>query len=74
MGEDALGEIEKPQRSKVVEEKMASGAFGEEGAGLEAVAGGGLFSLFVDEKGTVSLISSSWPFARHAHRCCLASN
>ena len=54
MGEDQLNEFERPQRNKVVEEKMDNGEFGEEGAGLETVAAGGLFSLFVDEKGTVS--------------------
>ncbi|KAJ3531511.1 hypothetical protein NM688_g7565 [Phlebia brevispora] len=53
MGEDALGELEKPTRNKLVEQKMQDGEFGEEGAGLEAVAAGGLFTLFVDEKGTV---------------------
>ena len=54
MGEDALGEYEKPTRNKVVEQKMQEGEFGRAGAGLEAVAAGGLFSIFVDEKGTVS--------------------
>lgn len=54
MGEDSLGEFEKPTRNKLVEEKMHDGEFGEEGAGLEAIAAGGLFTLFVDEKGTVS--------------------
>ncbi|KIK67820.1 hypothetical protein GYMLUDRAFT_92496 [Collybiopsis luxurians FD-317 M1] len=32
---------------------MQGGVFGEEGAGLEEVAGGGMHSLFVDEKGTI---------------------
>ena len=54
MSEDALGEFEKPTRNKLVEEKMADGAFGGEGAGLEAVAAGGMYSLFIDEIGTVS--------------------
>lgn len=55
MGEDALGEFEKPQRNKLVEQKIAEGAYGGEGAGLESVAAGGMFSLFIDEKGTVSI-------------------
>lgn len=54
MGEDSLCEFEKPTRNKLVEQMMHDGKFGEEGAGLEAVAAGGLFTLFVDETGTVS--------------------
>jgi regulator of chromosome condensation len=54
MGEDSLGEFEKPTRNKLVEEKGEDGAFGGEGAGLESVAAGGMYSLFIDEKGTVS--------------------
>lgn len=53
MGEDALGEFEKPQRNKLVEQKSEDGEFGEEGAGLETVAAGGMYSLLIDEKGTV---------------------
>ncbi|THG96280.1 hypothetical protein EW026_g5529 [Hermanssonia centrifuga] len=53
MGENSLGELEKPQRNKLVEQKMQEGVYGEEGAGLEAVAAGGMYSLFVDEKGTI---------------------
>ena len=53
-GENVLGELEKPTRNKLIEQKVAEGAFGEPGAGLEAVAAGGMFSLFIDEKGTVS--------------------
>ena len=56
MGEDALGEYEKPQRNKLVEQKMEEGVFGGEGAGLETAAAGGMYTLFVDEKGTVSRI------------------
>ena len=54
MGEDRLGELHKPTRNKWVEECMAKGRFGStEGAGLESIAAGGLYSLFVDENGTV---------------------
>lgn len=56
MGEDLLGEYEKPMRNKIVEQKMQDGEFGEDDAGLEAVAAGGLFTLLLDEKGTVSLM------------------
>lgn len=58
MGEDALGEFEKPQRNKLVEQKSEDGEFGEEGAGLETVAAGGMYSLFIDEKGTVRISTS----------------
>jgi hypothetical protein len=68
MGPDQLGEIRKPKKSAWAEEKMEDGAFGEEGAGFESVAGGGLHSLFVDEKGTVScpsnLVDKSKPYCR----------
>ncbi|KAF7797412.1 hypothetical protein EIP86_008607 [Pleurotus ostreatoroseus] len=54
MGEDVLGEeYTKPTRNKIVEQKMQDGEFGGEDAGLEAVAAGGLFTLLLDEKGTV---------------------
>ncbi|CAL1701214.1 unnamed protein product [Somion occarium] len=53
MGPDILAEFDKPRKSTWVEKKIEEGAFGEEGAGLEAVAAGGLHTLFVDEKGTV---------------------
>lgn len=56
MGEDQLGELEKPTRNKLVEEKMDDGEFGGQGAGLEAVAAGGMYSLFIDEQGTVSQV------------------
>lgn len=56
MGEDCLGELEKPTRNKLVEEKMEDGVFGGEGAGLEFVAAGGMYSLFIDEQGTVGYI------------------
>jgi len=54
MGESQLGELHKPARNKWVEQGMAEGRFGPaEGAGLESIAAGGLYSLFVDENGTV---------------------
>ena len=54
MGEDQLGELHKPSRNKWVERGMTEGRFGtREGAGLESIAAGGLYSLFVDENGTV---------------------
>lgn len=55
MGPDVLGEIQKPRKNPWVEEKMQEGEFGEEGAGLVAIAAGGLHSVFSDEKGTVGL-------------------
>ncbi|KAG9317384.1 regulator of chromosome condensation 1/beta-lactamase-inhibitor protein II [Chiua virens] len=40
-------------RNTWVDTKIKEGVFGSEGAGLEAVAAGGLHTLFIDEKGTV---------------------
>lgn len=54
MGPDFLGEFGKPKKSAWIEEQIEDGAFGGEGAGLEAVAAGGLHTLLIDEKGTVS--------------------
>ena len=54
MGPDVLGELDKPKKNTWVEQHMQEGTFGEAGAGLEAIAAGGLHSLFIDEKGTVS--------------------
>ena len=54
MGPDVLGELDKPRKNVWVEQQMEEGTFGEVGAGLESVAGGGLHTLFIDEKGTVS--------------------
>jgi hypothetical protein len=54
MGPDILGELDKPKRNVWVEEQMQEGTFGGEGAGLESIVGGGLHTLFIDEKGTVS--------------------
>lgn len=56
MGPDILGDIQKPRRNAWIEEGIASGRFGDNGAGLEAVAAGGLHSLFVDEKGIVRFL------------------
>ncbi|KAA1478132.1 RCC1/BLIP-II [Dentipellis sp. KUC8613] len=54
MGTDALGEFSKPKRNLWIEEKIGEGVFGDEpGAGLIAIAAGGLHTLFVDEKGTI---------------------
>lgn len=53
MGPDMLGEYPKPKPNKLIQEKIEHGEFGSEGAGLEAVAAGGMHTLFVDEKGTV---------------------
>lgn len=54
MGSDFLGEFSKPKKNAWIEEQIGHGAFGGEGAGLEAVAAGGLHTLLIDEKGTVS--------------------
>lgn len=56
-GADQLGEFTIPKRNTYFEKKMEEGVFGGEGAGLEAIAAGGLHTLFIDEKGTVSSIS-----------------
>jgi hypothetical protein len=54
MGPDVLGEISKPKRNTWVEEHIQDGAFGEDNAGIESVVCGGLHTIYVDEKGTVS--------------------
>ncbi|PCH41194.1 RCC1/BLIP-II [Wolfiporia cocos MD-104 SS10] len=53
MGADFLGEYGKPKKNVWIEKKIQEGVFGEENAGLEAVAAGGLHSLFIDEKGAI---------------------
>lgn len=53
LGPDVLNELDKPKKNSWAEQQMEKGTFGEEGAGLEEVAGGGMHSLFIDEKGTV---------------------
>ena len=61
MGDDQLGELHKPVRNKWAEQGMSEGRFGPiEGAGLESIAAGGLYSLFVDENGKVR--DTSYPF------------
>lgn len=52
-GADQLGEFAVPKRNTWFEKKMEEGVFGGEGAGLEAIAAGGLHTLLIDEKGTV---------------------
>ena len=59
MGPDYLGEFDKPKKNAWVEEGIEDGKFGEEGAGIESVASGGLHSVFVDERGTVSVLRIS---------------
>lgn len=54
LGPDVLAEFPKPKRHVWAEKKMEEGIFGEEGAGIEYVAAGGLHTVFIDEKGTVS--------------------
>lgn len=58
MGADSLGEYEKPKWNPWVKSKIQEGVFGGEGASLEAVAAGGLHTLFIDEKGVVSARTS----------------
>ncbi len=47
-------EIPKPRKNAFVAEHIEEGTFGGDEAGLESIAAGGLHTLFVDEKGTVS--------------------
>lgn len=54
MGPDVLGEVSKPKRNTWIEEHIKAGAFGEDNAGIESVACGGLHTIFLDERGTVS--------------------
>lgn len=50
-------EIAKPRKNAFVAEKIEEDAFGEDNAGLESVAAGGLHTLLLDEKGAVSRVS-----------------
>ena len=54
MGPDVLGEVSKPKRNTWIEEHIKAGDFGEDNAGIESVACGGLHTIFLDERGTVS--------------------
>jgi regulator of chromosome condensation len=54
MGPSVLGEVSKPKRHTWIEEHIEDGAFGEDDAGIESVACGGLHTIFLDERGTVS--------------------
>lgn len=54
LGDDERGEIARPRLHAWVEEAIEDGKFGAEpGAGLEAIAVGGMHSLAIDEKGRV---------------------
>ncbi|KAJ3862914.1 regulator of chromosome condensation 1/beta-lactamase-inhibitor protein II [Lentinula novae-zelandiae] len=53
LGPDVLDEFDKPKKHSWAEEQIQDGTFGEEGAGLEEIAGGGMHSLFIDEMGTI---------------------
>ncbi|KAI0780458.1 regulator of chromosome condensation 1/beta-lactamase-inhibitor protein II [Trametes elegans] len=46
-------ELSKPRKNAFVSEKIEEGVFGEDHAGLESVAAGGLHTLLLDEKGTI---------------------
>lgn len=53
-------EWDKPKRNTLVERMAEEGNFGADGAGLEAIAAGGMHSLAVDEKGTVRNTHLFW--------------
>jgi regulator of chromosome condensation len=53
LGPDETAELFKPKLHEWCAEAVESGKFGEEGAGIEAVAAGGMHSLMVDEEGKV---------------------
>lgn len=59
MGSDVLGELPKPRKNAWVEEGIKDNIFGPDGAGIEAIAAGGLHTIFVDEKGTVSIYAGA---------------
>ena len=51
-------EIAKPRKNAFVASHIEEGTFGGEEAGLESIAAGGLHTLFIDEKGAVSIVLS----------------
>jgi regulator of chromosome condensation len=55
LGPDNTTELFKPKLHDWCAEAVNSGKFGEVGAGIEAVAAGGMHSLMVDEEGKVHL-------------------
>ena len=65
MGPDVLGEVSKPKRNTWIEERIEDGAFGEDSAGIESVACGGLHTIFLDEKGTVSQPNDHFEYISH---------
>jgi len=60
MGPDHQGELDKPTRNKLIEEMITKGDFGGKGFGIEAIASGGMHTLFVDECGTVRICFTLW--------------
>lgn len=67
-GEGSIGqfgvpgeEVGRPKKNAWVEEHIRRGSFGGEGSGFVAIAAGGLHSLFLDEKGTVSYLYNRLP-------------
>ena len=59
MGPEVLGEVSKPKRNTWIEEHIEACTFGEDNAGIESVACGGLHTIFLDERGTVSQLKRS---------------
>ncbi|KAF7301914.1 hypothetical protein MIND_00757400 [Mycena indigotica] len=53
MGPDVTDEVDKPKKHTWCEEQMEEDTFGEDYAGIETIAAGGMHTVFVDEKGTV---------------------
>lgn len=59
LGPDDTTELFKPKLHAWCTEAVADGRFGEKGAGIEAVAAGGMHSLMVDEEGKVIAFTSA---------------
>jgi hypothetical protein len=58
MGPDVVDQFEKPQRNTLMEKMIQEDNFSKKkGTGIERLAAEGISNLFVDERGTVSLIS-----------------